>query len=117
MPRFGIGITPGGAPGTELGNFTRRAFVEELVVLSRNSTPLVAAMWAGARPVAGGVSQITVPWQTGSYVTSSWSDASGKFPPPVPASPGVNGEWNVKILVTPIPFYAGEALSQWDAAV
>jgi len=117
MPRFGVGLVPGGAPGTELGNFTRRAFVEELVVLARNSTPWTAALFANARPIAGGVSMITVPWQTGSYVNSSWSDASGKFPPPLVNNPGINGEWNAKILVTPIPFYAGEALSQWDAAV
>lgn len=117
MPRFGVGIVPGGAPGVELGNFTRRAFIEELVVLARNSTPLVGAMFANAKPIAGGVSQITVPWQTGAYVTSSWSDASGKFPQPAALNPGINGEWNAKILVTPIPFYAGEALSQWDAAI
>src|SRR6267142_6064748 len=117
MPRFGVGIVPGGAPGTELGNFTRRAFIEELVVLARNSTPLVAAMFQNAKPIAGGVSQITVPWQTGAYVASQWSDASGKFNQPPGLNPGINGEWNAKILVTPIPFYAGEALSQWDAAI
>lgn len=117
MPRLGIGDIPGGDAGTLLQNWTRRAFVPEVINLVGKSTPAVAGLMGNAKPIAGGVSQITVPWQTGAFVTSSWTDYSGKFPPPAALSPGINGEWNAKILVTPIPFVAGEALVQWDAAV
>ena len=117
MPQYGIGLLAGGAPGTELGNFTRRAFVPELIVQTRNATPLTAAFIGAAKPAAGGVSAITVPWQGGNYVNSQWTDASGKFNQPAALNPGVNGEWNLKFLVTPVPFLASEALVQWDAAV
>jgi len=117
MPIYGVGITPGGAAGTELGNFTRRSFVPELIVQTRNATPLTAAMIGAAKPAAGGLSQVTVPWQGGSYVTSQWTDASGKFNQPPALNPGVNGEWNLKILVTPVAMTLGESLVQWDAAV
>lgn len=117
MPRLGIGDVPGGDPGTLLQNWTRRSFIPEAINLVAKSTPLTAALMGAAKPIAGGVSQITVPWQTGAFVTSSWTDYSGKFPPPQSLSPGINGEWNAKILVTPIPFTAGEALVQWDAGI
>src|SRR6266850_1234246 len=117
MPQLGIGIVPGGAAGTELQSFTRRAFIPEQIVLTRNATPLTAALFASAKPAAGGLSSVTVPWQIGNYVVSQWTDASGKFNQPAALNPGVNGEWNLKVLVTPIPMYFGESLVQWDAAI
>src|SRR5437899_369290 len=117
MPQFGIGITPGGAAGTELGQFTRRSFVPELIVQTRNATPLIAAFMGAAKPAGGGLSQVTVPFQGGSYVVSSWTDASGKFPQPQALNPGVNGEWNLKILVTPVPTTLGQSLVQVDPAL
>ena len=117
MPIYGVGDVPGGAAGTELGFFTRRSFVPELIVQTRTATPLIAALMGAAKPAGGGLSQVTVPFQGGSYVTSTWTDASGKFPQPQALNPGVNGEWNLKILVTPVPMTLGESLVQWDAAV
>ena len=117
MPIYGVGVVPGGNAGLELGFYTRRAFVPELIVQTRNATPLIAALMGAAKPAGGGLSQITVPWQGGSYVVSQWTDASGKFNQPQALNPGVNGEWNLKILVTPVPMTLGESLVQWDAAV
>jgi hypothetical protein len=117
MPTLGTGLLPGGAAGTELQNFTRRAFVGKLVVQNRNATPLVAALLGNAKPASGGVSSVTVPMQGSEYVRTSSSDYSGKFPQPAALNPGVNAEWNLKVVVTPIPFLGMEGLIQWDAAV
>src|SRR5712691_4756355 len=110
MPILGVGIAPGNPAGGELQSFTRRAFIPEQIVLTRNATPLTAALFASAKPAGGGLSSITVPWQAGNYVVSQWTDASGKFTQPQALNPGINGEWNLKVLVTPIPMYFGESL-------
>lgn len=117
MPNLGIGIIPGGAAGAELQNFTRRAFVGKCIVQTRNATPLLGAMMANAKMATGGVSSITVPMQGGAYVNTVSTDYSGKFPQPAALNPGVNAEWNLKCLVTPIPFLGMEGLTQWDAAI
>ena len=117
MPIPGIGIIAGGPAGTEEQAFTRRAFTGKLIVQTRNATPLTAAMFANAKPAGGGMSSVTVPMQGGSYVQTAASDASGKFPQPPALNPGVDAEWNLKIIVTPIPFLGPEGLVQWNAAV
>jgi len=117
MPQLGIGIVPGGAPGTELQSFTRRAFVPKLIVQTRNATPLVAALIGNAKPATGGVSSVTVPMQGGPYVQTQSSDYSGRFNQPAALNPGVNAEWNLKVVITPIPFLGMEGIVQWDAAV
>lgn len=117
MPIPGIGIIAGGPAGTEEQAFTRRAFTGKMLVQTRNSTPLMGALWGNAKPAGGGMSSITVPMQGGSYVNTAASDASGKFPQPPALNPGVNAEWNLKIAVTPIPFLGPEGLVQWNAAV
>src|SRR3990167_1767524 len=104
MPQLGIGIVAGGPAGSELQNFTRRAFTGKLIVQTRNATPMTAALFANAKPAGGGMSSITVPMQGGAYVTTVATDASGKFPQPAALNPGVNAEWNLKIVITPIPF-------------
>jgi len=117
MPQLGFGLIPGGAPGTELQNFTRRAFVPKLIVQNRNATPFVAALFGNAKVATGGVSSVTVPMQGAPYVNTQSSDYSGRFNQPAALNPGVNAEWNLKIVITPIPFLGAEGLLQWDAAV
>ena len=117
MPISGVGIIAGGPAGSELQAFTRRAFTGKLIVQTRNATPLMAALFANAKPAGGGMSSVTVPMQGGNYVTTVATDASGKFPQPPALNPGVNAEWNLKIIITPIPFLGAEGLVQWDAAV
>jgi hypothetical protein len=117
MPQTGIGVIPGGITGDELRNFTRRAFVGKAIVQTRKTTPLLAAIIGNAHPATGGVSSVTVPMQGGSYVQTFSTDYSGKFPQPPALNPGVNAEWNLKAIITPIPFLGMEGIIQDDAAV
>jgi hypothetical protein len=117
VPIPGIGIIAGGAAGAQQEAFTRRAFTGKMIVQTRNATPLMAALFANAKPAGGGMSSVTVPMQGGSYVQTFVSDASGTFPQPPALNPGVNAEWDLKIIITPIPFLGTEGLVQWDAAV
>lgn len=116
-PITGSGILPGGAAGDQAQSWTRRTFVPTVFVQTRNATPLTAALIGRAKPATGGVSSITVPMQIGDFVTTVASDYSGTFPPPANLSPGVNGQWNLKIIITPIPHLGMESLFQFDAAV
>lgn len=117
MPRTGLGIIPGGAAGAEAQSFTRRTFVPTLFVQTRNATPTLSALLGNAKPAMGGISSITVPMQGGAFVNTQSSDYSGKFDAPEALNPGVNAEWNLKIIITPIPFLGPEGLFQWDAAI
>lgn len=121
MPQYGIGIIPGGTavgqPGFEAGQVIRRAFVPKLIVQTRLATPVLAAFWGNAKPATGGVSSVTVPMQGGPMVTTSSTDFSGRFNQPAALNPIVNAEWNLKAIVTPIPFLGMEGLIEWDAAV
>ena len=117
MPQSGIGIVPSGDAYTQAQAFTRRAFVPKLFVQTRNATPLVAAMIGSAKPATGGISSVTVPMQGGAYVNTQSTDWSGRFNQPANLNPGVNAEWNLKAVITPIPFLGMEGLLQWDAAV
>lgn len=117
MPTTGVGIIPGGAPGAQATAWTRRTFVPTVFVLTRNATPLLSALIGKARPATGGVSSVTIPWQGGAFVNTEASDSAGKFSPPADLAPGYNGEFVLKIIVTPIPMLGTEAMWQWDAAV
>jgi len=70
-----------------------------------------------AQRARGGVSQVTVPVQGGSYVSFSWSDYSGVFPQPAVQTAAQNAEFNLKLGVVPIPFMGMEALIQSSEAV
>ena len=89
----------------------------KLIVQTRNATPLTAALIGNAKPATGGVSSVTVPMQGGPYVNTQASDYSGSFAAPAALNPGVNAEWNMKLVITPIPFLGMEGIVQWDAAV
>jgi hypothetical protein len=117
MPQLGVGIVPGGAVGAELQALTRRAFVPRLVVQIYKATPLLSLLLRNAQRAKGGVSQVTVPVQGGSYVQYSWSDYSGIFPQPQVLTASQNAEFNLKLGVVPIPFMGMEALIQSSEAV
>jgi len=118
MP-IGGGILPATGTGAynELVAVTRRAFVPKMVVQIYNSSPLVAALLANAQSAGGGVSSITVPTQGAPFVTPSFTDYSGSFNAPTGQQGTFNAEFNLKMLVTPIPFLGTEGLAQQDAAI
>ena len=117
MPQLGVGIVPSGAIGAELVATTRRAFVPRLVVQVYKATPLLSLLLRNAQRAKGGVSQVTIPVQGGSYVAFSWSDYSGVFPQPSVLTAAQNAEFNLKLGVVPIPFMGMEALIQSSEAV
>jgi hypothetical protein len=117
MPVFGTGIIPSGNIGTELSYVTRRAFVPKMVVQIYNTSPLFAALLANAQTASGGVSSVTVPVQGQSFVNSQWSDYSGSFNQPISQQGSFVGEFNLKSLITPIPFLGMEGAVQLDHAV
>src|SRR5215469_4054815 len=112
MPQTGLGIVPGGAIGNQLVAATRRAFIPRLVVQIYKATPMLSLLMRNAQRARGGVSQITVPVQGGSFVNFSWSDYSGVFPQPAVQTAAQNAEFNLKLGVIPIPFMGMEALIQ-----
>lgn len=117
MPQLGVGIVPSGAIGNELVATTRRAFIPRLVVQIYKATPLLSLLLRNAQRAKGGVSQVTVPVQGGSYVSFSWSDYTGVFPQPSVQTAAQNAEFNLKLGVVPIPFMGMEALIQSSEAV
>jgi hypothetical protein len=118
MP-IGGGILP--ASGTnqynELTYVTRRAFIPKLVVQIYNSTPLMAALIANSQTASGGVSSVTVPVQGSQFVNAQWSDYSGSFAQPSVQQGAYNAEFNLKLLVSPVPFLGMEGAVQQDYAI
>jgi hypothetical protein len=114
---LGTGILPSGAVGNELVAVTRRAFIPKVIVQLYKATPTLSALLAAAEPITGGVSPITVPLQGTAMVTTSTTDYSGSFTAPQVQTGLQNAEFNLKAMVTPIPFYVMEGLAQIDAAV
>lgn len=117
MPVFGTGIIPSGNIGTELTYVTRRAFIPKMVVQIYNTSPLFAALLANAQTASGGVSSVTVPVQGQNFVNSQWSDYSGSFNQPTAQQGAFVAEFNLKSLITPIPFLGMEGAVQLDHAV
>jgi len=117
MPQFGTGIIPSGATGAELAAVTRRAFVPKVVVQIYRSTATLSAFIAQAEGITGGVSPVTVPVQGSKMVVTSTTDYSGSFTAPQVLNGLQNAEFNLKAMVTPIPYYVMEGLVQVDAAV
>lgn len=118
MP-IGGGILP--ASGTtqynELTYVTRRAFIPKLVVQIYNSTPLMAALIANSQQASGGVSSVTVPVQGSQFVNAQWSDYSGSFTQPSVQQGAYNAEFNLKLMISPVPFLGMEGAVQQDYAV
>jgi hypothetical protein len=118
MP-IGGGILPasGSTQFTELTYVTRRAFIPKLVVQLYNSTPLMAALIAISQSASGGVSSVTVPVQGSQFVNAQWSDYSGSFAQPSVQQGAYNAEFNLKLMIAPVPFLGMEGAVQQDAAV
>ena len=118
MP-IGGGILPasGSTQYNELTYVTRRAFIPKLVVQLYNSTPLMAALIANSQSASGGVSQVTVPVQGAQFVNAQWSDYSGSFNQPSVQQGAFNAEFNLKLMIAPVPFLGMEGAVQQDHAV
>jgi len=118
MP-IGGGILPasGSTQFTELTYVTRRAFIPKLVVQLYNSTPLMAVLIANSQSASGGVSSVTVPVQGSQFVNAQWSDYSGSFAQPSVQQGAYNAEFNLKLMIAPVPFLGMEGAVQQDAAV
>jgi hypothetical protein len=118
MP-IGGGILP--ASGTnqynELTYVTRRAFIPKLVVQIYNSTPLMAALIANSQTASGGVSSVSVPVQGSQFVNAQWSDYSGSFAQPSVQQGAYQAEFNLKLLISPVPFLGMEGAVQQDYAI
>jgi len=118
MP-IGGGILPatGSSQFTELTYVTRRAFIPKLVVQLYNSTPLMAALIANSQQASGGVSSVTVPVQGSQFVNAQWSDYSGSFAQPSVQQGAYNAEFDLKLMISPVPFLGMEGAVQQDAAI
>ena len=118
MP-IGGGILPaqGSQQYTELTYVTRRAFIPKLVVQLYNSTPLLAALIANSQSASGGVSSVTVPVQGSQFVNAQWSDYSGSFTQPAVQQGAYNAEFNLKLMIAPVPFLGMEGAVQQDHAI
>jgi hypothetical protein len=117
MPVLGTGIVPGGALGAELTALTRRAFIPKLVVQIYQASPLLSALMANAQMASGGVNAVTCPVQGSAFVQTQASDYTGTFNQPQVTNGATNAEFNLKLIVTPIPFLGMEGAVQINAAV
>ncbi len=118
MP-IGGGIVPatGSSQYNELTYVTRRAFIPKLVVQLYNSTPLMAALIANSQSASGGVSSVTVPVQGAQFVNAQWSDYSGSFAQPSVQQGAYTAEYDLKLMIAPVPFLGMEGAVQQDAAI
>lgn len=117
MPVLGQGIIPSGSIATELTYVTRRSFVPKMIVQIYYSTPLLAALVANSQTASGGVSSVTVPVQGQQFVNAQWSDYSGSFNQPAVQQGAFNSEFNLKLMVVPIPFLGMEGAAQLDHSI
>lgn len=117
MPQLGTGIIPSGAIAAELTAVTRRAFIPKMIVQIYNTSPLLAAFLANAQMATGGVSSVSCPVQGAPFVNSQWTDYSGSFAQPAAQQGASLAEFNLKAIITPVPFLGLEGAVQLDHAV
>jgi hypothetical protein len=112
------GIMPTGAQLTEYQAITRRAFIPTMYVQIYQASPLLAGLMAHAKTASGGIPSITVPVQGSPMTIPQWMNGfSGQFNQPE-YIPGIEpAEFNLKGLITPIPYYGMEAVVQDQHAV
>lgn len=116
-PLLGSGIVPSGNIGDELSYLTRRAFIPRMIVQIYKSSPLISALLANAQMAGGGVNAVTVPVQGFSYTTASWGDFSGSFAQPAVTQGALNAQFNLKLLIVPVPFLGMEGFIQVDHSI
>lgn len=118
MPVFGAGIVPAAGPiANELTYVTRRAFIPKMVVQLYQASPVFAALLGNAQTASGGVSSVSVPVQGQPFVNSQWTDYSASFNQPQAQQGAFLAEYNLKAIVTPIPFLGMEGALQMDHAI
>lgn len=117
MPVPGGLLPQTGPQYTELTAITRRAFIPQLIVQIYNASPLMAALLANAQNAGGGASSVTVPVQGAPMVVAGAAGYDGTFPPPPPLVGVQDAEFNLQLVLTPIPFLGMEGLVQVDHAV
>lgn len=117
MPVTGGMLPVAGAQFNELAAITRRAFIPQLIVQIYNTSPLMASFLANAQSAGGGVSSVTVPVQGSPMVVASAAGYDGSFSPPPSLQGVLNAEFNLQLVITPIPFLGTEGLVQVDHAV
>ncbi len=118
MPALGSGIVPAsGAVATQLEATIRRAFVKPTVVQVYQATPLLSGLLGNANQAMGGVSSVTVPVQGTALTTTQASGFSGSFTVPSTQTGILNAEFNLCMMVTPIPFLGTEAMLEVDHTV
>lgn len=118
MPQSGTGIVPAaGGTYAQLNATTRRAFIPAVVVQIYQAYPTLALMMRNAQRAAGGLSQVTVPAQSQSFVTPAFMGYDGNFAQPTDVQAIQNLEFNLCMLGTPVGFMGAEALIQETEAV
>lgn len=118
MPALGSGIIPAsGAVASQLEATIRRAFVKPTVVQLYQATPTLSGMLGNAAMAMGGVSSVTVPVQGSALTTTQAAGFSGNFNVPQTQTGLQNAEFNLCMMVTPIPFLGTEAMLEVDHAV
>jgi hypothetical protein len=116
MP-FSSGVMPTGAAFTEYQAITRRAFLPTVYVQIFQASPTIAALMQHAKTASGGISSVTVPVQGQAMTVPQWTGFDGSFSQPANIQGVQPAEFNLKSLVTPIPFYGFEAAIQADHAI
>lgn len=116
MP-FSSGVMPTGPQFTEYQAITRRAFVPTMYVQIYNASPTIAGLMQNAKTATGGISSITVPVQGQSLTIPQWVGFDGGFQQPANIQGIQPAEFNLKGMITPIPFYGMEAAVQADHAI
>jgi hypothetical protein len=77
----------------------------------------MAALIANSQQASGGVSSVTVPVQGAQFVNAQWSDYSGSFNQPSVQQGAYNAEFDLKLMIAPVPFLGMEGAVQQDAAI
>lgn len=117
MPVTGGLLPQAGPQFSELAAITRRCFIPQLIVQIYNASPLMASGLANAQSAGGGVSSVTVPVQGSPMVVASAAGYDGTFAPPPSLQGVLDAEFNLQLVLTPIPFLGTEGLVQLDHAV
>jgi hypothetical protein len=117
MPVTGGLLPQAGPQFNELAAITRRCFLPQLVIQIYNTSPLMASLLSNAQSAGGGVSSVTVPVQGSPMVVASAAGFDGTFNPPPSLQGVLDAEFNLQLVLTPIPFLGAEGLVQLDHAV
>lgn len=111
------GIMPTGAAFAELQAITRRAFVPTLYIQFGQASPTIAGLMQHAKTASGGINSVTVPVQGSPLTIPQWTNYNGKFTQPQDIEAIQPAEFNLKGIITPIPFYGMQAAVQADHAI